>query len=164
MTGPCLRKVTPNDVHTLWEWANDPVTRQMAFNSAPISWHQHQQWFAGKMADSNCIWYILENEVGKPAAQVRFDLDAPGDAVVDLTVAPEQRGHGHGIRVLDLATHALLSELPHVSQAVGYIKTQNSASRRAFAKANYSQVAVQVINGVEIVKMVYPRPDKGDKT
>ena len=33
-----LRFATPQDARLLWEWANDPVTRQVSFSTAPIPW------------------------------------------------------------------------------------------------------------------------------
>src|SRR5207253_11507460 len=61
-----LRPVRPADCRLLWEWANEPAVRAVSFNPEPIPWDQHQQWFAAKLNDRACIFWIAEDNPGTP--------------------------------------------------------------------------------------------------
>ena len=47
-----VRPVTESDEALLLEWANDRLTRQNAFSSAPISASEHRKWFRRRLGDS----------------------------------------------------------------------------------------------------------------
>ena len=46
-----LRRAGPDDCATLWEWANDPLTRAQSFSPTAIPWDSHVAWFEARLAD-----------------------------------------------------------------------------------------------------------------
>ena len=54
-----LRAVTAEDAKTLFDWTNDPVTRQNSFQSKPVLWEEHIAWLQRKLEDENCFFFIL---------------------------------------------------------------------------------------------------------
>lgn len=133
---PVLREVVPEDAHVLWRWANDPATRQMSLSRAPISWAEHERWFADRLASANTV-FLLAEEVGTPVGVARFDLGPDQRiATVSVTVAPDHRGRGLGRRIVDAATSRLFERTP-VERIQARVRTENEASKAAFEHSGY---------------------------
>ena len=135
MSGLHLRPVTEQDCRTLWEWVNDPVTRQASFVGKPIPWDEHTAWFARRLQDPDSVMYMACDEQDNPVALIRFDIEGAA-AAIGINVAPGQRGRGHGAAAIRLAGERLMAERD-VERIDAYIKPTNEASLRAFAKAGY---------------------------
>src|SRR6266849_8648348 len=131
-----LRPVQADDCRLLWEWANDPDVRQVSFSSAPILWEQHVRWFTAKMASSNCIMYIAVSDDNTPIGQVRYDRDGD-EATISVSLARQFRGQGYGSCLLQKAAQQLFTSAP-VQTLHAYVKQDNVASARAFAKAGFA--------------------------
>ena len=76
----------------------------MSFSSEPITWPEHQEWFAEGLADPRRLLYMVTTADGEPIGQVRFDLQGDAEAVVSVSIAPEWRGRGCGARAIEIAT------------------------------------------------------------
>lgn len=139
------RRATAEDARLLWEWVNDPDVRASAFHTAPIPWEGHLAWFTRRLADHGCVIAIIEDGAGTPVGQVRFEGEN-GVAVVDISVAPAQRGRGHATAVLRLGLGLLFEDATwHEVQA--WIKVTNTASQRTFARAGFVCMGEKEMNG-----------------
>jgi RimJ/RimL family protein N-acetyltransferase len=137
MAALILRQAQAGDARLLFEWANDPVARAQSFTQATIPWQDHERWFARKLADMRCMLLIAEDALGRPVAQVRFDLGEDASAIISVAVAPEQRGRGYGAAAIAQACEAL--RVRHGAMTViAYIRADNLVSQRAFARAGFS--------------------------
>ena len=130
-----LRPVKESDIRLVWEWANDPVARAVSFSARPIPWENHEKWFAIKLRDPNSLYYIVQDAVNTPVGQVRYQIVGE-EAVVSVSLAPEQRGKGYGSHILKLSARRVFDETG-VKLVHAYIKPGNEASVRAFTKAGY---------------------------
>jgi RimJ/RimL family protein N-acetyltransferase len=135
--GLTLRKVGPDDCELVLAWANDALTRRMSFNSAAIPKADHERWFAGKLRDENCLFYIVEREPAGAVGLVRFDAGEAGEAVISIVIAPTERGQGYSAEALRVACRAARSERPGL-RVHAYIRPDNAASRGAFTSAGFS--------------------------
>lgn len=135
-----LRKVTENDIDILFEWANDPLTREMSLNSDRISYETHTQWFYKKMQDSNCYFYILEHN-GTPAGTIRLDKASdfllPDAYFISYGIAPVFRGMGLGNIILKLIEAEAKSLPSGIRYLVGKVKPENTASVCCFKANNF---------------------------
>ena len=91
-----IRPARMSDAELLFQWRNDPLTRAMSRNDAPVPWDTHISWLAGRLARSEPHLYIAESSV--PVGTFRLDGDE-----VSYTVAPEARGKGIGLAMLCIA-------------------------------------------------------------
>ena len=84
--------VNAKDVHSemLWEWRNDPMTRQMSNNTEKISWEDHSCWYEKVLLDNSRKLYLGE-ERGIPIGVVRFDKCDNEEYVyeVSINISPE---------------------------------------------------------------------------
>lgn len=134
-----LRLANPGDCELLWQWANDPGVRAMAFNTDPIPFEDHQAWFASKIRSSSSL-ILLAAQAGAPVGQVRFDADDDdGDArswVIDISLAPEYRGRKLALEVLQKAL-VLFRRAHNDAVAVAWVKSGNAPSARLFEAAGF---------------------------
>jgi spore coat polysaccharide biosynthesis predicted glycosyltransferase SpsG/RimJ/RimL family protein N-acetyltransferase len=134
-----LRVANPDDSELLWRWANDPDVRAMAFNTDPISFEDHQAWFASKIHSSSSL-ILLAAQAGAPVGQVRFDAGGDdGDVrswVIDISLAPEYRGRKLALEVLQKAL-VLFRRAHRNAVAVAWVKSGNAPSAKLFEAAGF---------------------------
>lgn len=131
----CLRTASTLDIELLWEWANDPVTRQNSFDSAKIPWEEHSAWCQKKLSDADCRLWIASNGGNAPVGCVRFD-GKESEATISLTVAPSARGKGYGTKIIQQACDRLFEE-SQFRLVHAYIKPENIASVKVFEAAGF---------------------------
>ena len=62
---------------------------RVSFSSDPIPWETHVDWYAGRLRDVHCFFYLAADEGGNPIGQVRFDL-AGREAVISVSLCGER--------------------------------------------------------------------------
>lgn len=148
-----LRPAAADDARLIWEWRNDPTTRAMSFQTDPVPWETHRDWFDRSRANPARRLWIAES-TSEPVAMVRLDETGPGAGEISINVAPTARGRGVGPAALRLATDLALAP-GGCSVVVARIKPANTASIRAFQQAGYTLRST----GAEELIMSCPRPD-----
>jgi RimJ/RimL family protein N-acetyltransferase len=141
-----LRKATLDDMSLYFEWANDLLVRQNAFNVEPIPYTAHEQWFARKLSSETTEMYVMEDN-GVPVGQIRFDMEH-SKATIDYSVAPHARGRGLGVVLLQEGIRALTMTHSEIESIHGAVKMANVASRRAFERAGFTLSSLQTEDGV----------------
>ena len=101
-----LRKATKEDTRVLYEWRNDPLTKENSIDSKPVGWDVHVEWvkrtLQGDVAGRTL--YIAETD-GCPVGTVRTDEGEDGYTEISYTVAPAWRGRGLGKDMVLLCAH-----------------------------------------------------------
>lgn len=131
-----LRKAIPEDLHLLFDWANEPAVRQHSFNPEPISLERHTHWFKSKLDNPDALLYIAEAD-GEPAAHIRFDIHGR-TASISYLIAADYRGKSLGHTVLLKGIELLLQERPGVQVVDGLVQQNHKASVRSFEKAGFA--------------------------
>lgn len=127
-----LRAADREDAAIILEWRNDDTVRANSFSKDIISWDEHIKWFERKMADENCLMFILEDE-GERVGSLRLDI-TESVAEISYMVAPGKRGKGYGKQILSFSD----SVAPEaVKTLVGLVEKQNEASIRCFESDGY---------------------------
>ena len=129
------RRATREDMLICYDWANDPGVREQSYNGNPIKLPDHEAWFASRLEDENCFFYILELE-GKPFAQVRFQVDN-GKAVLGYLAASEYRSKGLGTAILSKGIQAFSNDYKSKIEIIGFVKFSNIASQRSFERLRF---------------------------
>lgn len=128
---------TEKDKHLIWQWANDSLTRSMAFTQDLISWESHEAWFSHKLNDLNCFAY-LAYDGDNPVGQIRFDI-VEKVAKIDYSVSPRYRGRGKGTLILEQGTKTFFQQAQHIDRAEGEVKKVNLASIKSFRRAGFEE-------------------------
>jgi UDP-2,4-diacetamido-2,4,6-trideoxy-beta-L-altropyranose hydrolase len=133
-----LRKITENDKKLLFDWANDVETRKNSFNSSPIPWSVHEQWFEDRMHSEGTRIYVAHDEQGNDLGQIRFEKHQD-HAVVGLSIDNAFRGKGLGTVLLDKGCEAIFAEWQDIAFVRGKVKRGNEGSSRIWIKANFGE-------------------------
>lgn len=135
-SGLMVRGATIDDLLLIYHWNNDPDVRKNSFNPEPITFESHSNWFREKLRSDDCKIYVIES-LERPVAQIRFNL-TKNIATISYLVAPEFRGKGLGIGVINLGLHRLKVDFPKIALVEGLVQYSNKASIRVFEKAGFS--------------------------
>jgi RimJ/RimL family protein N-acetyltransferase len=130
------RKSTENDIMLYFDWANEESVRSSSYNSEPIPLASHQQWFLNKIKDPNSFMMVFENHIGDPVGQVRIEKNESNNALIGISNDARYRGKGYAVTMIQMASDTFLAENPETSISA-FIKIENKASEKAFAKAGY---------------------------
>ena len=130
-----LRRAAPSDCAVIFEWANDPVTRENSFSQDLIPWERHKAWFDQILQDPERVLFIAV-VAGEAIGQARLSrLSVQGEEEISVALAPAWRGRGLAADVIRLATRESRGPILHA-----YVKSGNTASIRAFLRAGYVEV------------------------
>jgi UDP-2,4-diacetamido-2,4,6-trideoxy-beta-L-altropyranose hydrolase len=150
LTPLCVRRALKKDEVLLLEWANDPVTRQNAFNVEYISEEAHKKWFQDRLSTpDSCIIYIVESKADEvPIGQVRFERNRNNVWEIDYVLSPIYRGRGLGKALLGKALDEMSVDNPQ-TLIIGKVKESNIPSRRVFEALGFQLSGENNIGAVE---------------
>lgn len=138
-----LRTATEADMADLLAWRNHPETRGASFNTDPITPESHEAWFKRKLASPETLIYIAMSETEK-LGTIRFEDN--GETIkTSVMLNPAFFGQGLGPKVIAIGTEKYLREKRPAKPIVAEIKTGNTASLKAFAKAGFKESFVTLI-------------------
>lgn len=122
-----IRRATMHDARLLHRWRNDPLTRATSVDGGEVAWETHLAWLEASLGSPTRTILIAESD-GVAVGTVR--IDAGPETELSWTVAPEQRGKGHGTRMVALAAPA--------GRLIARIKRDNLASRHIAEAAGFT--------------------------
>ena len=130
-----LRKATMEDVDITFQWANNPTVRRFALTQDEISKTGHLKWFASKIANADCLYYIA---VYNQTIVGSFRLDITDESIGIISYLLEPAFHGIGLGKLLLMEGVEKARVhERVECIVGYVKPENGASSHLFKKLGF---------------------------
>ena len=128
-----MRPATLADIDSYYWWVNDAEVRRQSLSTAPVSWVEHEHWFACKIAANDAFMLVLEaNDL--PIGQVRFDL-GEGGAVLDYSLDTIVRGRGLGETLVRKGLEQLSQSTSIAVSAT--VRTGNGASAATLTAAGF---------------------------
>jgi UDP-2,4-diacetamido-2,4,6-trideoxy-beta-L-altropyranose hydrolase len=139
-----LRPADARDVYQYFVWANDADVRAQSIQSGPISFENHQQWFAGKIESSESrLFVMVAGEL--PVGQIRFDRD-DDEEWINYSIDRCFRGRGWASRLVELGMAQIPGRNGMVFRAA--VKHSNMASMSVFSRLAFDAVAAEHENGL----------------
>ena len=126
-----FRPVTIDDTQLLYNWRNDPETREHSFNQHPLEHTQHEMWVKINLtvfANQTSVLWLIGMIGDTPVGSILINLFSD-PMEINIMVAPEFRGSGLGTAMLALA--------PIPAGTRGRVKGTNPASVWAFYRAGW---------------------------
>ena len=152
-----VRDAVESDCEQVYEWANDEATRAASFDSGPIAWDSHQNWFKERLQNPNCLLLVCGNDRGQSLGLVRFDL-AGDEATISINLDPRMRGQGLAAFIIVRAVDELFKRYS-ILRVSAFIKPRNLRSARAFVRAGFSDVGPTNVRGHKAWQYVMNRED-----
>jgi RimJ/RimL family protein N-acetyltransferase len=135
-----IRNIIEPDCEVIFEWSNDPETRHYSFNSEPITWEEHLQWFHKKLSDKNCYWYHFSSEQ-TPIGHVRIEKNDV--VIISITISPSFRKKGLGSSLIEAGCHNFWKS--NNNDIIAYIKKCNIGSIKSFERAGFKKFSETLI-------------------
>ena len=136
-----LRNATEEDINLLFDWVNDPVTRQSAFDSHTITYQEHQSWYKKILEDPNQMQLILM-ENGEAVGQIRISIEEE-NAIIDYSISSKKRGQGLGTAILEMVKSEVKIRYPLVKRLIGNVRKTNIASINCFKNSGFVENYIQ---------------------
>ena len=132
-----IRLANKKDLRSYFHWANDPLVRELSYDSEVIPLSDHTAWFEKKLQEPDCHLYIFQNAQAECIGQVRIEIERDHEAVIGISIDAHFRGQGHGVQMLELAVVTFRKEHPK-TRINAYIKIENESSQVSFEKAHFN--------------------------
>lgn len=155
-----LRTVHPEDCRNIFEWRNHIDTRKHCFDSTPLVWDEHEQWFSTLLSSSNNMILLIGEDKNGPVGVLRYDF-RNNEACVSIYLVPGFLGMGIGNQMLKLGTKWIRENHPEVKNIIAEIKHQNIVSENTFKKAGFKKTSSTYI--LECNRETCEQPDKDRK-
>jgi len=131
-----VRFANTNDAKLYFQWSNDPEVRANSYQTDPIEWSHHEQWFS-RVVESPETYMLVYSIEDVPAAQMRLKLEND-KAVINYSVDAAFRGQGLGKWLLEHIAVRVAIDKPHLQHIEGWVKKSNEPSMRAFQSSGYA--------------------------
>jgi|WetSurMetagenome_2_1015567.scaffolds.fasta_scaffold580500_2 UDP-2,4-diacetamido-2,4,6-trideoxy-beta-L-altropyranose hydrolase len=133
-----LRLVTTEDIEDLFNWINHPLSRKNSFRSTPITWDEHEKWFAERLADSLTTIYILSSDKKEKLGSVRFE-EKEDSIRISVMLNPDFIGKKLGSALIRHGIERYIQEKQPVKPVLAEIKGDNLPSKKAFLGAGFKE-------------------------
>ncbi len=145
-----FRAVNPKDVNLVYEWANDKLVRENSFNSEPIDFNDHCNWFNNCLRSDSTEMFIFYSQIYTPLGMVRLQQKNENEAVISISVDQNQRGKGFAKQILSIGSQYYKGINKDYS-IVAYIKPNNMASIKTFKNVGYKEVDSDLEEGLKFI-------------
>lgn len=146
-----FRFATIRELDIYFKWTNDPLVRQHSFNSEPVSFNHHENWFKSKLHSESCFLYFFSSG-NLPVGQVRIERGSD-ENIIGISLDENFRGKSLSSVLLLNATEDFLESNPG-QKITAYIKTENEASYKGFIKAGFSVSDSLIMKDVECYRLI----------
>lgn len=130
-----VRLANEYDCEPIFQWRNHEKTRKCFFNTAPITWKDHRNWFFQKLKSAECallVGVVNDNPVGV----LRYDLEK-SHAVVSVYLVPDKHGFGYGTALLRQGEEWMRANHPEIPELIAEVLTANEPSMQTFSKVGF---------------------------
>ena len=132
---------TEKDCNLVFALSNDPIVRENSFNTKPIEYFSHCEWFKRTLADEKVLFFLAFEEetfVG----QIRFNRESAvaEKCVISLSITAQFRGRHIGLQFLELGISELRKNWQTVKAVTADVKAGNKASSKLFESAGFKEI------------------------
>lgn len=139
-----FRQVMPHDEEMLYAWRHDAETQRWSLSPAPTP-EQHSEWMSTNVGQDSVLLARRVNRAGEETPLALVQLRGTD---FSINVAPEQRGHGVGQRVVKA-----MQQQPTTSELRAYVMAGNTASLQMFAACGF-----RLLRANELYELLWRRP------
>lgn len=145
-SGIVMRMANADDSAKLFEWRNHPRIRSVSRNTEPITWEEHQKWFASVLDSKDRVLLMGQHDEA-PVGVVRFDKQDE-DAEVSIYLVPDANHSGQGRNLLLSAEQWIKAHRPEIKCIRASVLGGNEHSRRLFLGTDYRVEATHYLKNV----------------
>ena len=149
-----LRKAQENDSADVFNWRNDPETREASINTEFVTYVEHETWFSRCLSDPSVTIYIAtsNDDANSSVGICRFNtFSNTRKAEVSINLNPSFRGRKLAQKVLHESIKMAASDIQNVRFLTATIKETNTASLKIFMAEQFTPVLV--VDGIVTLEL-----------
>ena len=133
-----LVQANKSHIRDIWYFRNDPISREMCFNSEEISWRDHKDWFEKNSLNKDMVIYVAEVDKVN-LGYIRFDNTFlyPEKYSISIILSPKYRGLGYGRLLLRNGIIKFWDQRKNINKVIAIVKKKNINSIKLFLKENF---------------------------
>ena len=133
-----ITKASNNDSLDIFQWRNDPLTRQNSINTDPVSLEDHKQWF-NEVLNSRNTELLIGIKDSIKVGVCRFSFNNLSNSVeVSINLNPLMRGKRISKKLLEESINYYLKNNKVMLTAT--IRIDNIPSIRIFEELNFIKI------------------------
>lgn len=141
-----LRRAGPDDADKVYAWRNDPWILSLSKSGRGVAAAEHLLWYEGMLLNPDQLMFIVEVKVASTSEYieigvVRVERSTPDAGLITIYLLRPYTGRGYGVRALLQATAAAFGRWHDLNTIHAVIRSDNTASVRAFRKAGFTAIA-----------------------
>lgn len=125
-----FRKASIEDAQLLFDWRNDPFTREMSGTNEEITLDEHITWLKRKLDDPGVYLYILSDGINN-IGQLRLE-PIKKEFIISYSIAKEFRSRGFGKIIIKM----IIDEFPE-SVFIAFVKKENYQSSKILTSLGF---------------------------
>lgn len=133
------------DCDMIFSLSNDPLVRANSFNTKPIEYADHCEWFSKTLADKNTLFFLVFSDENEKdfVGQIRFNRESEKstECVISLSITEQFRGKHIACDFIKLGIEELKKNWHNVETVVAEVKDENAASNKLFIKEGFELVS-----------------------
>ena len=134
-----FRKAEIRDVDLIYEWANDSSVRLNSFNSDPIDYKKHCDWFYKCLKNNLINIFIFYNQFNVAVGIIRIQKINEKESIISMSVDQCHRGKGIAKKISEIGSY-YYKGLNLNSLIIAYIKPSNIATLKIYRDIGYREV------------------------
>ncbi|MFC1585761.1 UDP-2,4-diacetamido-2,4,6-trideoxy-beta-L-altropyranose hydrolase [Fibrobacterota bacterium] len=132
-----IRPASAGDCKLVYQWRNDPRTREFFFDTSPLSWERHKTWYEAILSQQDSVLLIGE-ESKSPIGTIRYDFNG-AEVNTSVYLDPEKTGRGYGPKLLKSGIQWIKENYPQGRMIKADILPQNKKSLQAFTNVGFRE-------------------------
>ena len=119
-----------------------PFVRTCSFNTKPIEYEQHCNWFQKTIANQNVLFFLFFDE-DTFVGQIRFNRESEqsNECVISLSITKEYRVKHIAGKFLELGIDELKKNWYNIYSVVAEVKDENTASNALFLREGFELIS-----------------------
>lgn len=137
-----LVPATAEHMKLVYEWANDAENRRQSFQTEPISWETHVDWYQKTLNSMDRKLFICYHGT-TPIGQFRVDFKKADEVVISYGIGAKYRKRGYGVEMARTGEQFIRRNYPEVSVIYAEIKPENYPSRKMLLDNGYTETEAE---------------------
>lgn len=135
------RKAEASDSLDLFEWRNDPQTREASAQSGLVAWADHERWFHNKLESTHSVILIFQQAIDDlpKIGMTRIDIDSSGgQGEISINLNPGFRGQGLARQILSDSVAYFFDSSENLKTITAVVRERNIPSKKIFIAAGFN--------------------------
>lgn len=129
---------TKQDRDLVFDLSNDPIVREASFNTKPIEYEQHCEWYSKTISEKNTLFFLIF-EAEEFVGQIRFNrkTEQSKECIISLSMTKSFRGRHIAKQFMETGIEEMRKFWCNIHSVIAEVKVDNTPSNALFSRAGF---------------------------